>query len=365
MIKRLYFNALSQLSKHYKTKRVAELFLDPPDRILWKKGNLIPMSMPDEQRYVLAIDWAQSVLSESALSELFDGSGAFCYDWPQSAPRSLAKKNVTVSADLGRACAELMAKGIGNVRLCHITQDESHFPFPNFEVDKAYEQACLKACSEKGQMILSQETQSAFGWGLQTQSSLVEIRCSATFRERESAIAANALMNMLKNSAIEPAFMLLKGTFAWAMYFPIEYDVIQKRWALDSHGEEILSIRSLSSTSLIPLSGITPEGFQVVWSQLPDHALNNVHSYWLFEELFQKVVRKLGFEMIGERGSVTKGKPQKLIDARYVNEEWMVNLIKNFPAKANDQSLNIIRNPFPALWSSTWRKMAQKNSQRY
>ena len=76
MIKRLYFNALSQLSKHYKTDRVAELFLDPPDRILWKKGNLIPMSMPDEQRYVLAIDWAQSVLSESALSELFDGSGA-------------------------------------------------------------------------------------------------------------------------------------------------------------------------------------------------------------------------------------------------------------------------------------------------
>ena len=52
MIKRLFFNAISQLVKHYKTERVAELFLNRSDLTFWKSGDFIHAGMPDEQNYV-------------------------------------------------------------------------------------------------------------------------------------------------------------------------------------------------------------------------------------------------------------------------------------------------------------------------
>ena len=159
--------------------------------------------------------------------------------------------------------------------------------------------------------------------------------------------------------------MLLKGTFAWAMYFAIEYDVVQKRVALDAFGDEILAIRSLPSLSFIPLSGVTPEGFQVVWSELPNEVLADVQSYEIFEEIFQKVGRKLGLEMIGEKGSVMQGAPLRLKKAHYLSEDWMKDLIKSFPAQPNHQSKRFFENPFPLLWTTTWRRAAQKNGQSF
>ncbi len=363
MIKRLYFNALSQLVKHYKTERVAELFLNRSDFSFWKSGDFIHAGMPDEENYVLVVDWAKSVLSADALAELFDGYGVFCYDLPATAPRTLPRKNITVSDQLGRAYAELYLKGIENVKLCRITNGQSVFPFPTYATDEAYQLTCLKASSEKGLMVLPSEIQSTFGWGIEVPQPVVEICCRAAFKERESALAANALMKALNDSKLPAIFMLLKGTFAWAMYFAIEYDVVQKRVALDAFGEEILSIRSLPSLSLIPLSGITSDGFQVLWTELPNGALAEAHSYEIFEEIFQKVGRKLGLEMIGAKGSVMQGQPQRLKKAHYLSEDWMKDLIKTFPDESNHQSKTVFENPFPLLWTSAWRRTVQKNSQ--
>ena len=191
----------------------------------------------------------------------------------------------------------------------------------------------------------------------------IQLRCRAAFKERESALAAHALMKAVKNSGVPAIFMLLKGTFAWAMYFAIEHDAIQKQVALDNYGNEILSIRSLPSSSLTPLSGITPEGFQIVWSELPTEVLTEGRSYEIFQEIFQKVSRKLGLEMIGEKGSVTQGVPQRLENAHYLSEDWMKDLIENFPTEMNRQFKTVFENPFPILWSSAWRRAAQRNSQ--
>ena len=207
------------------------------------------------------------------------------------------------------------------------------------------------------------EIQSQFGWAMEVPHALVELRCRAAFKERESALAAHALMKAVKNSGVPAIFMLLKGTFAWAMYFAIEHDAIQKQVALDNYGNEILSIRSLPSSSLTPLSGITPEGFQIVWSELPTEVLTEGRSYEIFQEIFQKVSRKLGLEMIGEKGSVTQGVPQRLENAHYLSEDWMKDLIENFPTEMNRQFKTVLENPFPVLWSSAWRRAAQRNSQ--
>lgn len=365
MIKRLFFNAISHLVKHYKTERVAELFLNRSDFSFWKSGDFIHAGMPDEENYVLVVDWAKSVLSVDALAELFDGYGTFCYDLPATAPRSLPRKNITVSDQLGRAYAELRLKGIENVKLCRIMHDQSTFPFPTYATDEAYQLTCLKTSSEKGLMVLPPEIQSTFGWGIEVPHPVVEIRCRAAFKERESALAANALMKALNDSKLPAVFMLLKGTFAWAMYFAIEYDVVQKRVALDAFGDEILAIRSLPSLSFIPLSGVTPEGFQVVWSELPNEVLADVQSYEIVEEIFQKVGRKLGLEMIGEKGSVMQGAPLRLKKAHYLSEDWMKDLIKSFPAQPNHQSKRFFENPFPLLWTTTWRRAAQKNGQSF
>ena len=365
MIKRLFFNAISQLVKHYKTERVAELFLNRSDLTFWKSGDFIHAGMPDEQNYVLVVDWAKAVLSADALAELFDGYGVYYYDFPATAPRSLPRKNIMVSDQLGRAYAELFLKGIENVKLCRIMHDQSTFPFPRYDTDEAYQLTCLKTSSEKGLMVLPPEIQSTFGWGMEVPHAVVEIRCRATFKERESALAANALMKALKDSKLPTIFMLLKGTFAWAMYFAIEYDVVQKRVALDAFGDEILAIRSLPSLSFIPLSGVTQEGFQVVWSELPSDALTIVRSYELFEEIFLKVGRKLGLEMIGEKGSVMQGAPLRLKKAHYLSEDWMKHLVKSFPAQPSHQSKMVFESPFPHLWTSTWRRAAQKNGQSF
>lgn len=362
MIKRLYFNAISQLVKHYKSERVAELFLNHSDLSFWKLNDFIHVGMPDEDHYRLAVDWAKSVLSDEAMGELFDGYEAFYYDLPVTAPRRLPKKNITVSDQLGRAYAELFIKGIVGIKLCRIINDQSSFPFPSYGIDQVYQQACLKASAEKGLMVLPHDIQSKFGWAMEVPHAVVEFRCRAAFKERESALAANALMKVVKNSGLPAVFMLLKGTFAWAMYFAIEHDLVQRRVALDSYGNEIFSIRSLPSLSLIPLSGITPEGFQIVWSELPTEVLAEVRSYEIFQEIFQKVGRKLGLEMIGEKGGVMQGVSQRLENAHYLSEDWMKALIEKFPAETNRQSKTVFENPFPVLWTSAWRRAVQRNS---
>ncbi|GEM_PF-4296757 len=177
MIKRLYFNAISQLVKHYKTERVAELFLNRSDLTFWKSGDFIHAGMPDEENYVLVVDWAKAVLSTDALAALFDGYGTFCYDLPATAPRSLPRKNITVSDQLGRAYAELCLKGIKNVKLCRVMHNQSTFPFSTYAINKAYQLTCLKASSEKGLMVLPPDIQSTFGWGIEVPLRWVSEKC--------------------------------------------------------------------------------------------------------------------------------------------------------------------------------------------
>lgn len=361
MIKRLYLNALDSLSKHYANDRVLDLFLFYEEDILaFKKGHYRSINAPDQQIYDLAVDWAQLAVGDKFIETSSDGYGVFCYDLPFNEPKRLPARNVIVSKNVGRARSELERHYSQTLQLCRIIQSPKTAPFPKFVCDQEFLDNRLKEYAHNAPIVFTPDDQKEFGWGIRPTATMYSVSCSALFNEKDSAVIMSTLIKKLTQYGINYSFMLLKGTFAWQAYFLTDRIGDEDlRW-VNQYGEERLRIRLVEDDEKIPLSGLTPSGYQVVWTELPNKGeTSEVISLDDLQSVLKQTARASGLGAL--QGMTKEDKELPVRQKNYVTESWMFDLINEFPCEEKFSNSKLIQNPVPILWTQAWRVQVEKN----
>lgn len=363
MIKRLYLNALDLLYRHYATDRVLSLFLSDEDVEALKEKRYRTIDEPDQEAYDLVLDWARYVAGADCFKEFSDGYGVFCYDLPFRTPRKLPAKNVVVSSDLGRARMELEPKLLEtesySLKLCRITNSIRHDHFPNYVQDFDFLDEKLKQLSGTAPCVLPPEVQRLFGWGIKPTRTVLSVSCPILFSEKDSAVIASVFIKKLTQFGLDGyPFMLLKGTFVWQVYFVTDSDCdFDDSWQ-NQYGENVLRFRRLGPEEIIPISGVNAWGHQIAWTCLPfAHLDNSLIPFDDIKNIVLRTAKASGLVTKEVNNKQFKRKPLK--NASYITANWMKKLIKEFPSEQKNS--RVFSNPFPILWSGTWRELANKN----
>lgn len=365
MIKRLYLNALDLLYRHYATDRVLNLFLYDEDVEALKEKRYRTIDEPDQEAYDLVLDWASRVVGVDCFKEMSDGYGVYCYDLPFRTPRKLPTKNVIVSSDLGRARMELEPKyhetDSYSLELCRIAKSTHHDLFPNYILDSDFIDKKLRQFSRSVPKVFPHEVQRLFGWGIKPRKTVLSVSCPIFFNEKESAVIASTFIKKLSQFGLEDyPFMLLKGTFAWQAYFVAESDGdLDDRWE-NQYGTEVFRFRRIGTEEIIPISGNNSSGLQIAWTCLPfEHLDGSLISFDDIKGIVRRTVKALGLATKGDNNK--QFNKTSLRYASYIKANWMEELIKEFPNTNKQTRSNVYSNPFPILWSGTWRELASKN----